>query len=745
MATFFLDLEGGNDANDGTTFANRWKTVTSGATAARTAPGDTIKIMGSPAPSSLGINATWTNKSSTLTLASALNSLITDCETAWTASANVTCTADTTYFRTGTKSAAEDIAGAFGTGLVAYFDLGSNQNYSAYQGITLWVMVRSAALAASTLSIRLCSDAAGVTTVDTLALPAIAIVDSWVPVYVDKGSALGASIRSIALYADLDPGAVIVYLDNINTVKAAGADALHLRSLIGKNTSDELWWGLREINGTALAIDGTPYNYFGTNQRVGRGYWGTTESVTTYIRDPIVVAQTTGSFAAVQESGSAGNLITYSGGWNRTDMSTQTLETWVDGSGGWGTFWVTNNKDFIHVDKINGVRWGYGLYHESNGTGCTFGTVKMGHCTTTGIYFRGGGITSATELTGYVSGGAAVASFIPSSCTITLIRSISSGLSGSVTSGMDLTFWPKCSVTALEIRNAAWYGLLPVASSELSHSTFGTIDASDCGQIGVSLNATSVQNTKVGTVTCTANGNQGCTVGAVTGRLQIDTMVCTNNVSEGLVGGAGKGGHVIIGSLTTSGNGSGVSLSTYPGIMDVLSSSISEASKVGGSSAATDTNPLGRATFRNYLGVTGDHRSWVGGAVSHGTLVSEASVRHTASGLAWKLSPTHTIIDAVMPLRIPIAKILCDVTAVTVKIWLRRTNTGLTGILSCRGGQLAGVPNDLTDSIGAAIDTWEEQTITFTPSEVGVVEIEVLAYGGATYSLYIDDLTVTQA
>ena len=62
MATFYLDFENGNDANDGTTFANRWKTLTSGATAARIAPGDTIRIMGSPAPTSLGINGTWTSQ-----------------------------------------------------------------------------------------------------------------------------------------------------------------------------------------------------------------------------------------------------------------------------------------------------------------------------------------------------------------------------------------------------------------------------------------------------------------------------------------------------------------------------------------------------------------------------------------------------------------------------------------------------------------------------------------------------------
>ena len=61
MANYYLDYEGGNDAGSGVSFATRWKTLSSGATAARIAPGDTIRIMGSPAVQSLGINGTWTS------------------------------------------------------------------------------------------------------------------------------------------------------------------------------------------------------------------------------------------------------------------------------------------------------------------------------------------------------------------------------------------------------------------------------------------------------------------------------------------------------------------------------------------------------------------------------------------------------------------------------------------------------------------------------------------------------------
>lgn len=41
MSTFYLDYENGNNANSGADWANAWKDLTNGATAARIAPGDT--------------------------------------------------------------------------------------------------------------------------------------------------------------------------------------------------------------------------------------------------------------------------------------------------------------------------------------------------------------------------------------------------------------------------------------------------------------------------------------------------------------------------------------------------------------------------------------------------------------------------------------------------------------------------------------------------------------------------------
>ena len=76
---------------------------------------------------------------------------------------------------------------------------------------------------------------------------------------------------------------------------------------------------------------------------------------------------------------------------------------------------------------------------------------------------------------------------------------------------------------------------------------------------------------------------------------------------------------------------------------------------------------------------------------------------------------------------------------------LTGTLGGITGSLVCRGGQIAGVSSDVTASMTVGADTWEQVQIQFTPSAAGVVEIEAWAYGGTTYSVYVDDLSVSQA
>src|SRR5512138_3120467 len=103
MTIFYMDYENGSDAGTGADWANAWKTITSGATAARIAPGDIIRIAKSPAPYSIG-NATWNDLSKTVTLATAQTATVELCEAAWTANG----AGDTTVALTGVATDAKE-------------------------------------------------------------------------------------------------------------------------------------------------------------------------------------------------------------------------------------------------------------------------------------------------------------------------------------------------------------------------------------------------------------------------------------------------------------------------------------------------------------------------------------------------------------------------------------------------------------------------------------------------------------
>jgi hypothetical protein len=130
-----------------------------------------------------------------------------------------------------------------------------------------------------------------------------------------------------------------------------------------------------------------------------------------------------------------------------------------------------------------------------------------------------------------------------------------------------------------------------------------------------------------------------------------------------------------------------------------------------------------------------------------GFIDTDTSVRHTASGKSWAFYPTNAARDFSYPLKLSVAQVAVEADVeVTVSAWLRRTNTNLQMQLQVLGGQLAGV-SKTTASLTAAVDTWQQVTITFTPSAAGVIDIQCLAWtnSGTTHIGYIDDLTITQA
>lgn len=177
-----------------------------------------------------------------------------DCETAWTASANVTATANTTYAKVGTYAAKLAVGSSFVTGLVAYKTLTST-DYSGYQKVSFWIMA-TVNQAAGDFSIKLCSDTAGAVAVDTFSVPALT---ANVPRYftIDTSAALGSAIQSVALYINTDNGAVDIYLDDIFAVKSNTAASTKIKIFRTKRDGATLYYLDAISNGTTTYTDRT--------------------------------------------------------------------------------------------------------------------------------------------------------------------------------------------------------------------------------------------------------------------------------------------------------------------------------------------------------------------------------------------------------------------------------------------------------------------------------------------------------
>ena len=133
--------------------------------------------------------------------------------------------------------------------------------------------------------------------------------------------------------------------------------------------------------------------------------------------------------------------------------------------------------------------------------------------------------------------------------------------------------------------------------------------------------------------------------------------------------------------------------------------------------------------------------------IEGGTANTEDTDRSGATGKMWRLVLTSSNRDATYPLDLPVAQFPhASSGLVTVTAWLKKSHaTNCNGRLRIKGGQITGYSSDLTATL-ADNTNWQQLTITFTPTDAGVFEVEALAeYVTANANVYIDEVTVTQA
>ena len=724
MATYYIDDAGGNDSNAGNTFALRWKTFNSGATSGRLAPGDTIRVMASPDATLVGsatfTQSTYASPTAAVTLASAVTATITDCESAWTASANVTASVDTAYtsYKTGSGCASLVIAAGFTTGKIAYFATGT-LDLSTYQQVSFWFYSNANVANGSTLSLRLCSDTAGATTLHTIAIPVQAAgAGYWYPVTVDLAANMSSSIQSVALYADSTYASATIKLDNIIACKASSsADSLTHNSLIAKehaltwaastsysvgkirkpttvnrnglnyqcttagtsgsseptwtkqigatvtdgsvvwtcNDLEETWYTVWGILGTTLTIGSRTVAY--TQAQNMRGYAGSTETVNMYKREPILRGIASNMTASL--NGTDALPILYSGGWNRTDMSTQTGETWYSNLNCQQNGWV-NARNYVNAEHFGIVRANYAVYLQNYS--CALNYIHT-NASVNGLYVVGA--QGAVTITGCQS----------SNCYTNLEQN------------------------------------LYFNSMRISYSAFNSAENRGINQIGsyrarVAMNECRVKN----------NYDTGIFITDPSVPLELNNVITANNRNTA-PGYAISAGNIVLSRncIFNEGEPSPNSSSGYNGLQ----------------------------WFHHNLSQTAGNHSI---SVDLGKIRSVTDQRHTASGYSWKFSPTTTACDSYNPLILSIAKVYCDAnTAKSFQIWAYRSSTNIHGRLVVRGLQLAGVPSDVVVAVDPTITTWTQSSaLTVTPTEAGVLEVEFHVYDGVgtTNNYWIDDLTI---
>lgn len=160
---------------------------------------------------------------------------------------------------------------------------------------------------------------------------------------------------------------------------------------------------------------------------------------------------------------------------------------------------------------------------------------------------------------------------------------------------------------------------------------------------------------------------------------------------------------------------------------------------------ASQTNLAGWSFIRSHKNDQSTaYKNWY----KYGTILANTSVRHTASGFSWELQPVSATkkLNFPGPKQYETFKVVVNASSlVTIKAFVRKSAAynGNAPRLILLSGVIGGVSSNVTASLSVGVDTWEELTVTGTPTEAGAMEF-VFDCDGTAGSVYIDDVTVTQ-
>lgn len=746
MTIFYLDPVGGNDANAGTSFATRWQSIGLGATAARIAPGDTIRIIESPAPVSMGINGTFTqNVSSTttpttnsnlITLSESVSSDIDTCETAWTASTNVTATTSATAVQ-GSYGAQIAIAAAFTTGKAAFHTI-TQKDYTGYTRVNFSIIQSAGTLAvAGDYSIAFCSDASGNTPIFSIPVPVMKN-NNWISVVYDYSDTLPATINSIALIVNVDRGAVTFFVDNFYAcLPASDPKALTNQSLISRNINGTEWWiPVKSITNGVTVLPNSPSWAWSED----------TQTVALWSRIPLfqqlIESSATGTtYSVVNDSGTLGNPITFSGGWNSTDMSTQTGDTlW---SGVWGNgYGIYNQMPYINVDHLSFMRFNVGVTVRSwpnytidglnfNVDGCVYNQSYGLE-----IYTQSYVIQNSTFTFGSINGNINVGVKADAGSQLFLKNTLSiSNLNRNGNAGITIG---NCYASTIVIDSII----------ENYTSNFSISGSRNLLTINNCYNGSRQNSSGYNNLTLSGLSDSKVSLGTINSQYRtavktIDAISTNNNLISIDVLKARDDGNGSSAGLNLSGSVNNlITINSYAGFTlnnKVVIDNHGCKNVIRGISTNFSLGG-GRSTIPNFGGSSTDHRTYD----RAGLIQSDTTVVHTegTNAISWKLI-SNSASSAINHLELTLASAFTSAgTPITFKCFIRRSSTSENCGLKVIGGRVDGITTDVVSTCSAAINTWEEVTITVTPTSGSVIEVMAFSYGNAG-SVWFDDVSIS--
>jgi len=272
------------------------------------------------------------------------------------------------------------------------------------------------------------------------------------------------------------------------------------------------------------------------------------------------------------------------------------------------------------------------------------------------------------------------------------------------------------------------YGIYYISSNN------NTITSATCNSNTNGIYYSSSHNNTITSATCNSNSQRGIYYSSSNNNT-ITSATCNSNSQYGIYYISSNNNTIY--ALSTTGN-------TTAGIYSDNANNICHSATIA-ESTKVNFGTAYYANTRQYINNLGGY-SYV---YSNYATANSQNASAGGTGKEWKFAITNAARNINYPFYIPIARVAVGSSGkVTVKLYFKKSGTGIAGGLRARAGQVAWSDGTSDITVTCPNDTSRNQvTLEFTPTEAGVVEIEAGAWhvSSTSQTVIIDDIEISQA